>query len=203
MAEMAKFNANGHSYKPGDLRFVDKNGDYKIDATDRDILGQKMPKWTAGMGNTFRYKDFDFYVFMYGMFGHTIYCDPGTAHDGRMNTRYVDYWPPENPNSHFRKPQKGDADQAKNKTKKNNKGDFVRISDITLGYSLPKKLINYAGLERARFYIQVQNPFTITSYPNNDPEGSVKAGRPWDHKIANYGDPMTMRNYIFGVNLTF
>lgn len=41
MAEMAKFNANGHSYKPGDLRFVDKNGDYKIDATDRDILGQK------------------------------------------------------------------------------------------------------------------------------------------------------------------
>lgn len=65
-----------------------------------------MPKWTAGMGNTFRYKDFDFYVFMYGMFGHTIYCDPGTAHDGRMNTRYVDYWTPENPNSHFRKPQK-------------------------------------------------------------------------------------------------
>lgn len=203
MAEMAKFNANGHSYKPGDLRFVDKNGDYKIDATDRDILGQKMPKWTAGMGNTFRYKDFDFYVFMYGMFGHTIYCDPGTAHDGRMNTRYVDYWTPENPNSHFRKPQKGDADQANYDAYWYNKGDFVRISDITLGYSLPKKLINYAGLERARFYIQVQNPFTITSYPNNDPEGSVKAGRTWDHKIANYGDPMTMRNYIFGVNLTF
>lgn len=99
------------------------------------------------MGNTFRYKDFDFYVFMYGMFGHTIYCDPGTAHDGRMNTRYVDYWTPENPNSHFRKPQKGDADQANYDAYWYNKGDFVRISDITLGYSLPKKLINYAGLE--------------------------------------------------------
>lgn len=62
MAEMAKFNANGHSYKPGDLRFVDLDGNYKIDAYDRTFRGQKMPKWTAGMGNTFRYKDFDLYI---------------------------------------------------------------------------------------------------------------------------------------------
>ena len=84
-----------------------------------------------------------------------------------------------------------------------NKGDFVRISDITLGYSLPKSIIKYAGLERARFYVQLQNPFTITGYPNNDPEGSVKAGRTWDRKQEAYSDPITMRNYIFGINLTF
>ena len=177
MEEMAKFNANGHSYKPGDLRFVDLDGNYKIDSKDRTIRGQKMPKWTAGMGNTFRYKDFDLYIFMYGMFGHTIYCDPGVGHDGRMNTRYANYWTPENTQTQFRKPTKGDADQANRQAYWYNKGDFVRISDITLGYSLPKSIIKYLGLERARFYVQIQNPFTFTSYPNNDPEGSVKAGR--------------------------
>ena len=137
MEEMAKFNANGHSYKPGDLRFVDLDGNYKIDSKDRTIRGQKMPKWTAGMGNTFRYKDFDLYIFMYGMFGHTIYCDPGVGHDGRMNTRYANYWTPENTQTQFRKPTKGDADQANRQAYWYNKGDFVRISDITLGYSLP------------------------------------------------------------------
>ena len=182
MEEMAKFNANGHSYKPGDLRFVDLDGNYKIDSKDRTIRGQKMPKWTAGMGNTFRYKDFDLYIFMYGMFGHTIYCDPGVGHDGRMNTRYANYWTPENTQTQFRKPTKGDADQANRQAYWYNKGDFVRISDITLGYSLPKSIIKYLGLERARFYVQIQNPFTFTSYPNNDPEGSVKAGRTWDRK---------------------
>ena len=203
MTEMAKFNANGHSYKPGDLRFVDLDGNYKIDAYDRTFRGQKMPKWTAGMGNTFRYKDFDLYIFMYGMFGHTIYCDPGVGHDGRMNTRYADYWTPENTQTQFRKPSKGDADQPNKEAYWYNKGDFVRISDITLGYSLPKSIIKYAGLERARFYVQLQNPFTITGYPNNDPEGSVKAGRTWDRKQEAYSDPITMRNYIFGINLTF
>ena len=203
MTEMAKFNANGHSYKPGDLRFVDLDGNYKIDAYDRTFRGQKMPKWTAGMGNTFRYKDFDLYIFMYGMFGHTIYCDPGVGHDGRMNTRYADYWTPENTQTQFRKPSKGDADQPNREAYWYNKGDFVRISDITLGYSLPKSIIKYAGLERARFYVQLQNPFTITGYPNNDPEGSVKAGRTWDRKQEAYSDPITMRNYIFGINLTF
>ena len=203
MEEMAKFNANGHSYKPGDLRFVDLDGNYKIDSKDRTIRGQKMPKWTAGMGNTFRYKDFDLYIFMYGMFGHTIYCDPGVGHDGRMNTRYANYWTPENTQTQFRKPTKGDADQANRQAYWYNKGDFVRISDITLGYSLPKSIIKYLGLERARFYVQIQNPFTFTSYPNNDPEGSVKAGRTWDRKQEEYSDPITMKNYILGINLSF
>lgn len=204
MEEMAKFNEKGASYKPGDLRFKDLNGDYKIDEEDREIRGQKMPKWTAGMGNSLQYKDFDLYVFMYGMFGHTIYCDPGVGHDGRMNTRKASYWTPENTQTSFRKPTKGDADQPHREAYWYNKGDFLRISDITLGYTLPQLLTRKVFLERVRFYAQVQNPFTITDYPNNDPEGSVKARREgWSNKQNAYEEPTTMRNYIFGVNLTF
>lgn len=76
MEEMAKFNVMGILINRATLRFVDLDGNYKIDSKDRTIRGQKMPKWTAGMGNTFRYKDFDLYIFMYGMVRHTIYCDP-------------------------------------------------------------------------------------------------------------------------------
>ena len=201
--EMAKFNSNGHSYKPGDLRFVDLNNDYKINDEDRDIRGQKMPKWTVGMGNSFQYKNFDFYVFMYGMFGHTIYCDPGVGHDGRMNTRASAYWTPENIHTSFRKPTKGDADQTHREAYWYSKGDFVRVSDVTLGYTLPQNLTRRISLERIRFYVQLQNPFTITSYPNNDPEGSVKATRAYNNKQEAYSDPITMKNYIFGINLTF
>lgn len=205
MEEMAKYNANGHSYKPGDLRFKDisEEKDYKIDSKDRKIRGQKMPKWTTGMGNTFRYKDFDLYIFTYGMFGHTIYSDPGVGHDGRMNTRKANYWTPENTKTSFRKPTKGDADQPYREAYWYHKGDFVRISDITLGYTLPSTLTKQIGLERARLYVQLQNPFTFTDYPNNDPEGSVKARRTWDNKHESYNDPMVMKNYMFGVNLTF
>jgi len=203
MEEMARFNANGHSYKPGDLRFVDLNGDYKINEEDRKIRGQKMPKWTAGMGNTFNYKDFDLYIFLYGMFGHTIYCDPGYGHDGRMNTRYGEYWTPQNTQTSIRKPTKGDADQTHREAYWYSKGDFVRVSDITLGYTIPRALTSYIGVERARFYVQLQNPFTITGYSNNDPEGSVKADRDYANKQNAYSDPTTMKYYMFGLNVTF
>ena len=155
------------------------------------------------MGNTFNYKNFDLYVFTYGMFGHTIYCDPGVGHDGRMNTRYAEYWTPRNQESRFRKPLNGDADQTHREAYWYSKGNFVRISDMTLGYSLPSELIRHVCLQKARFYVQLQNPFTFTNYPNNDPEGSVKGTRNYANKHNAYSEPTTMKYYIFGVNLTF
>ena len=165
-------------------------------------------RWRSGLrfktpDDLTRYKNFDLYVFMYGMFGHTIYADPGVGHDGRMNTRYVDYWTPENTQSSFRKPSKGAPDQPFREAYWYHKGDFLRISDITFGYTLPASLTRHVGLQRARFYVQLQNPFTITGYPNNDPEGSVNAGRDYANKQVAYSDPLTMRYYMFGVNLTF
>jgi TonB-linked SusC/RagA family outer membrane protein len=198
MEEMAKFNANGENYIPGDFRFADLNGDYKINDDDRIIRGQKMPKWTAGMGNTLRYKDFDLYVFTYGMFGHTIYADPGVGHDGRQNTRAVDYWMPENTDSRYRKPTKGAADLPHREAFWFQKGDFVRISDITLGYTIPRNLTEKLFVKRARFYVQLQNPFLFTGYTNNDPEAPISAGG-----VGANGAGTTYKNYIVGINLTF
>lgn len=204
MAEIAEYQKNGESYRPGDLRFVDLNGDYRINDQDRTYRGQKMPKWTAGMGNSFNYRDFDLYIFMYGMFGHTIYTDPGVGHDGRMNTNYVNYWTPENTQTRYRKPTKGDADQPHREAYWYFKGDFMRISDITLGYTLPSKLTQRIGLQRARIYAQLQNPFTFTDYPFNDPEGSIKGrSRNYANKQQTFEEGTTLKYYMFGINLTF
>jgi TonB-linked SusC/RagA family outer membrane protein len=194
MEEMAKFNANGSNFKPGDLRLVDLNGDYKIDAAnDRQIRGSRMPKWTMSMANTLQYGPFDLYAFMNAMVGQTISWDPGVGYAARYNTVYVNYWTPTNTNTKWLQPHQG-MEMPSNVSAMNYwDGDFLKINDITLGYTLPNNLTRKAGIQRARFYAKVQNPFLFTKFEGNDPEGFV----------ANAGDGATMITYMFGINLTF
>ena len=203
MEEIAKFNAQGHSFKPGDYRVKDLNGDYKITAEDRDFVGQRMPKWTLGIANSFTYKNFDLYVFATGMFGQTIYIGNGFGHGGRYNTRNADYWTPEHTNTMFRKPQINGAENTWDRAYRFHKGDFVRISDISLGYTIPMVLSQRVNLQRARFYVQAQNPFLFTSYFNNNPEGFTGNTRTWDNQFNEANNAMGMANYLLGVNLTF
>ncbi len=89
--EMAKFNANGGTYKAGDIRVEDVNGDYRIDLNnDRQILGSRLPDWTAGFTNTFRYKGIELSAMLYARWGQII---EGGAVDmqGRYASRKVDY----------------------------------------------------------------------------------------------------------------
>lgn len=204
MAEIAKFNANGHNFQPGDYRVQDLDGDYKITADkDRAIVGQRMPKWTLGMSNSVQYRNFDLYIFMTGMFGHTIYLGNGYGANGRYTPRNVSYWTPENTKTEYRKPLNNYSAGSYDAAYKYNKADFVRISDITLGYTLPDKLIHQIGLQRARFYTQLQNPFTITSYFGQNPEGFVSATRKYNNEYNEANNNIAMKYYMFGVNLTF
>ena len=74
LAEMEKFNANGANFKPGTIRLWD-NGDYKITEEDKQIIGTKRPKFVASMVNSFRYRDFDFSLFLYGSQGGMLKND--------------------------------------------------------------------------------------------------------------------------------
>src|SRR5690606_5331163 len=103
-AEMAKFNANGHNFTAGNVRPVDQNGDYKIDANnDRIIIGDEIPKYIVGMTNTFIYKGLELSVFLYGRMGYT-YDTGGEGQNGRYQQRKIDYWTPDNTNSDYQKP---------------------------------------------------------------------------------------------------
>lgn len=187
----------------GDYRVKDLNGDYKITEDDRDVVGQRMPKVTVGLANTFRYKNFDLYLFLTGMFGQTLFIGSGYGHGGRYNTRDCDYWTPENTNTIYRKPEINAGDGTFDSAYKYHKGDFVKVSDISLGYTIPRSLMNRIGVERARFYVQVQNPFIFTSYIQNNPEGFTGNTRKWDNTYEESNNNIQTVSYLFGVNITF
>lgn len=190
-AEMAKFNTNGSTFKPGDIRPLDRNTDYKIDANDRYIIGQADPKWTASWGNNFRYKNFDASVFFIGMFGQTINHSLDMRFDGRYNQPQLDYWTPANPSNKYPRPLLGTASVNYLSTLNYYAGDFVRVKNISLGYSLPPAVLQKAFMTKFRVYASVQNPFLFTDFPGTDPEGA-----------SGFNEP-SVTTYLLGVNVTF
>lgn len=202
--EMAKFNANKGRFKEGSLRIVDQNGDYTINDDDRTIRGSKMPKWSISMANTINYHSFDLYVFMYGSFGQTVYWDPGVGLGGRMNTYSVDYWTPTHTNTKWIAPHADMQMPSNISAMQYWKGDFLKISDISLGYTMPDKMADKVKAQKIRLYLKVQNPFMFTNFEGNDPEGAIAVQRDIKGKITSYSDAaFTMRTYMFGLNVTF
>ncbi|HEY6900889.1 MAG TPA: SusC/RagA family TonB-linked outer membrane protein, partial [Puia sp.] len=190
-AEIAKYNANGATFKPGDIRPWDRNHDYKIDASDRYIIGQYDPKWTASLGNNFRYKNFDASFFMYAAVGQTVYHDLDMRFDGRYNQPKLDYWTPNNPASKYPRPLLGTAGLNFVSQLNYYSGSFLRMKNISLGYTMPPGLVKKAYLQKFRLYASVQNPFVITKFPGTDPEGATGFDEP------------SITSYLLGVNIVF
>ncbi len=189
-AEMAKFNDNGHTFTAGNVRPVDQNGDYKIDANnDRVIIGSEIPKYILGLTNTFTYKGLELSVFMYGRFGYT-YDAEGEGEVGRYQQRKINYWTPNNTNSDYQKPiySAGFGDQYYGSLGFEN-GSFLKIRNISLGYNLPNMITGKLGVSKLRVYVQALNPgyvFKKVSFRDMDTK---------EH-YAN-------RGFVMGVNLQF
>lgn len=158
-SEMAKFNANGHTFSAGNVKPVDQNGDYVIDANhDRVIIGSTIPKYIVGLTNTFDYKGFELSMFLYGRMGY-IYDTGGEGLVGRYNQRKVDYYTPNNTNSDYQKPiySAGYGDQYYASLGYKS-GSFLKIRNISLGYNLPSQITSKLGVSKLRFYVQATNP---------------------------------------------
>lgn len=189
-AEMDKFNANGHTFTPGNARPVDQNGDYKIDNNnDRVIIGSEIPKFIVGLTNTFTYKNFELSVFMYGRLGYT-YNTGGEGLVGRYNSRSVNYYTEVNQNSDYQKPiySAGYGDEYY-RTLGYKSGSFVKIRNISLGYNLPESITENLGLSKLRFYGQATNPgmlFSKVDWVDLDVRSSA-----------------SNRGFVFGMNVEF
>lgn len=203
--EMAKFNANGSAYAPGQVRLVDLNGDYKITDADREIRGSRMPKWSGSFSNTFTYGPFDLYFFMTGNFGNTIYWDPGNASDGKLNpvaSLQSSYWTPTRTNTSFVAPTGSNAPSTISATYFF-KGDYVKVNDITLGYTLTNSKLKHIGIQRVKLSVKVVDPFIFTKFPGVNPEGAIAQQRD-NGALTAYGDAgWMMTSYKFGLNITF
>jgi TonB-linked SusC/RagA family outer membrane protein len=196
----------GGIFKPGDIKIVDKNGDYKITSDDRFILGQVEPKLTLSMSNYFYYKNFDLNFFVNGAFGQMRKFNSGLRLSGRYNGAKVNYWriigedangnPVSNqsneaprPNIDFENPSYIDALYY-------HKASFVRLKSVTLGYNLPASATKALGISKLRIYGSIDNVFLITDYKGVDPELGNKSDN------LEFNEPMP-RTYRVGVNLTF
>lgn len=190
LAEIAKFNANGATFKPGDIRPMDKNGDYKINEADRYILGQQDPKWTFSLGNSFVYKNFDASIFLNGMFGNTLNHDLDMRFDGRYNQPKLNYWTPKNPSNEAPRPILNVASVNYLSLMNFYSGDFIRVKNIALGYTLPATALRKLQLQKVHVYVSAQNPFLFTEFPGTDPEGAT-----------GFNDP-SVTTFTFGLNLS-
>ena len=155
--EMEKFNANGAKFTPGNVRPVDQNGDYKIDAADRVILGNRNPRWTLGWSNTFTWKGLELNLDLFGRFKYKI-STGGEGQLGMYQQREIDYYTPDNTGAEWQKPiynQSGGDPYSGLLGFKD--ASFIKIRNLSLGYRLDKALCNKIGIQGAKVYIQGKN----------------------------------------------
>lgn len=173
----------------GDYKFRDLNGDGFIDDNDRDVLGDGFPSLNYGLNLSATYKNWDFSLYTYGVLGQKLFSYSAmrlssmfSADDGctpnLLKSEALNAWSPTNPtgtNARLTILDKNYNMRASDAWVKN--GDFLKISNIQVGYTLPKTFAKKLMIENARVYVAVQNLATISSYNKyGDPEcgqGSV------------------------------
>ncbi len=187
--------------KPGDLRYRDVNGDKAINAQDRVFQGSYQPKVTYGINGGLNYKTFDLSIGGYGTGGGKIYNGKKAARgDFRDNieTKVANNrWTPNNTNTSI---PRANLNELPASTYFLEKGDFFRINNLTLGYTLPTGSLSTLKMQSVRVYATVQNLATFTNYSGFTPEissGSTLAGG-----IESSIYPTT-RTFAFGVNVGF
>jgi len=196
--------------KVGDFKFEDVNGDGKIDANDRKILGSIQPKYTFGFSNTFRYKNFDLNFAIQGSQGFEVMAllkryianNEGNFNMLKSSTNY--YVSPDNiGDGQTNRPNRlATGGNGITSSWHIEDGSYVRIRNIGLGYNLPNSLLSRARINTARVHLSVQNLHTFTTYPffnpevNNRPDNSLSSGE-------DYGSYPLPRTYTVGLNFNF
>ncbi|WP_231582663.1 TonB-dependent receptor [Pedobacter sp. BMA] len=173
--------SNGQKIQPnakaGDFKFVDMNGDGSIDGKDRYFAGSAYPDFSYGLSFNANYKNFDFNIMAQGVQGNklfnavkrTTYSASGPSYNKLVGI--LDAWSPENPNGKVPIISTSDANGNFNASDFYiEDGSYLRIRNVTLGYSLPKSLTSKIRTGAVRIYATANNLFTITDYSGFDPE---------------------------------
>jgi len=158
----------------GDLIYVDTNGDGILSSEDRTYQGSGLPDFEFGFNFTWELNGFDFSMNWFGTIGSEIYnANKNIAYGFQRHQDLVGQWTAENPTSNtpsFRGRGVDHPNYAPATDYWIENGDYLRLKQITLGYTIPKYTTNKLGLNTLRFYLTAQNPITITNYEGFDPE---------------------------------
>ena len=188
--------------KPGDLKYIDINGDGVINEADKTMIGDPNPDYVFGFSFGFEYEGFDFSLAANGVAGNQLVQSYRNHANSFANytTEILGRWHGE-----------GTSNKIPRVTETNinyqfsdlfiKDGDFLRISNITLGYDFSKKLIKYKYLSQFRLYASVQNAFTFTKYNGMDPE--IGYGVENGSAGVDLGYYPRPRTFLIGANVKF
>ncbi len=201
--------------RPGDRYFADINGDGHVDATDQTSLGSPIPKFYGGLDLTASYKGFDFNAYFYGVYGNKILNYEKSNLQSFQNRSFVgvqnvsedfyeNHWTPSNPSNTYSRASYNDDATGSNVPSSAwiENGSFLKLKNLTVGYTLPATLSQRVSLSKVRAYISTQNLFTITNYSGLDPEIGIQGGNASQNGIDNGTYPGS-RFYTIGLNVTF
>lgn len=212
--------------QPGDRKFKDVNGDGHITADDRTSLGSPIPKFYGGFNLDLAYKAFDFNAFFYGSYGNKIFNyqarnlesfqAPGFVGIQNVSVDYYqNHWSPTNPSDRYARVNYNDDVSANNVASSVyvENGSYLRLRNVTLGYTLPVDIAKKLTLHKVRLYLSVQNLFTITKYSGLDPEIGQPTGTDPNNNNSSASNPTasgvdvgtypSSRFYTVGLNVTF
>ncbi|WP_158642953.1 SusC/RagA family TonB-linked outer membrane protein [Mucilaginibacter ginsenosidivorax] len=186
--------------KPGQYKIQDINNDGKIDATnDRQILGSSIPNWFGGVTSTINYANFDFSFTVYtrqGTYENSVFLEQllnGDQNRARFGAFDRSYWTPTNPSNQWSNKAVNSSDPANTIAQFQN-SSYTKISNITLGYTIPKSILSKVKISNLRVYVDAFNPFIFSKFIGWDPEN------PSGSSALN--QDFRTRTFILGLNLT-
>lgn len=208
--DLANYATNG-TQDIGDLIFEDYNKDGKIDVNDYQLVGNYQPDFTFGWNNTFTYKNIDLGITLDGQVGGNVIYAAARAFS--LN-RYDDNVLKESGLGRWKSPTET-GNGLSHKAGTNNLGsnigpsirylydaDFLRIRNISLGYTLPKKFCKTMGIEGLRISANIQNLWTIDKYPGYSVEANYEGNSATNNGVDFGGYPIS-RTFTFGLNFNF
>lgn len=191
--------------RPGDIKFVDQNGDHVVNSEDRVIIGKSIPSLTLGFGNEFSWKRFTLNVFFDGAFGFQILNNsvvesyyPVSHRRNRIAELYKNRWTPENPSTKypsFVNPNRQGVRAVNDLTVEN--GSYFRLQTLQLSYNVPLKTEKISNLV---FWVLGQNLFMLTGYSGQDPAFNSNNSSTLRIDFNSYP---TYRTFTLGMNISF
>jgi len=191
--------------KPGDLIFVDVNGDGVISAEDRTMIGDPNPHFTTGLNFWMAYKGFDFSIAGYGAFGQQIaksYRSFADSQRDNFTTDVFQTWQGEGTSNRLPILTYGSNRNWQNISDIYvENGDYFKVSNVTVGYDF-RRLVNMKHISKCRLYFTAQNLLTLTGYSGMDPEIGKGTEDDWVSGI-DVGFYPSARTFLIGVNIQF
>lgn len=191
---------------PGDIKFVNRDGDDDIDVDDKTNIGSPHPDFFYGLTGNVSWSNFDLAVSLQGAAGHQILRDyaywiEGMQRESNFSTKVLDAWSPNNQDTDVPRPTLGSGNNNRISSRWISDADYLRIQRVTLGYELP---LDLNTLRRARIYVQAENLYTFTGYPGFDPEVGARDSATGDaSRGIDTGQYVQPRTFRVGVNLGF